>query len=196
MIKDDFSNRINKLWDLTSEIYKETKRPEAKYLWQNHVQTVAKNAAKLSGRFGGDKDSVVAGALLHDIADIWLERDDPTFDLKSQETAENLLIKSGFSPTEIKFINEEVIAPHSCLPNKKPETLEGKLMATADAVAHLTTNFYQEIYLIFFKHRKTESEYKQWVSGKLNRDFYDKIWFPQIQDELKQAYNNLLVNFK
>lgn len=48
----------------------------------------------------------------------------------------------NFSANEIDIIVDDAIEFHGCKNSELPKTLEGKIMATADALAHLKSNFY------------------------------------------------------
>jgi hypothetical protein len=190
------SPRLTKLFTLVETLYHSTARPEASYLWNSHVQEVARFAGELSSRFGADQDTAVAGALLHDIADIWLDRSEPSFEDTTTKTAIELLTQAGYNESEITFVMDQVIAPHSCYPGNLPTTLEGKVMATADAMAHLTSNFYREVYPLFFAKKKTVAEFNDWVRGKLDRDFNSKIFFAEVKEEVRGDYEKLMSEFK
>jgi HD superfamily phosphodiesterase len=189
------SDRVRKVWQNVTQLYSQTKRKEAFYLWKNHVQTVAKFAAELSDRFGGKKDLVVVGALLHDVADIWLEREDNAFEARTRGTIEEVLKEASFSFQETTFVMDEIIDPHSCHPDNLPSTLEGKVLATADALAHLTTTFYADARTVFFLTKKTDAEYLEWVKSKLYRDFNKKIFFEEIKKEISPRHQELIKQF-
>jgi metal-dependent HD superfamily phosphatase/phosphodiesterase len=161
--------------------------PDAWQRWcyENHVLIVA----KLATLYGGNKIFCVAGSLLHDIADSILGREDPDHERRSEALARELLIKSGFSPESTELILRDVIAPHSCK-NLIPETLEGKILATADAVAHLTSNFYS--YLAW--HHIDGGDYpgfKRWAQKKLEKDLNKKIFFEDVRKAMTINYKVL-----
>lgn len=104
--------RVQQVWQTVADLYVKTGRPEAVYLWNNHVRTVAKFTADLSDRFGGNKDLVIVGALLHDIADAWFERDDEKFDGKMKTTIKSVLLNSDFGKDELHFVQNEIIKFH------------------------------------------------------------------------------------
>ena len=87
----------------------------------------------------------------------------------------------------------QIITPHSCQ-EIKPATTEGKILATADAMAHLTTDFY----LHFCWTHEVEpdfDEYKKWVLKKIERDFNDKIFFEEERQLVKESYESIKLLF-
>ncbi len=185
------SNKIDIVGDEVTKAYESTTRKQAKYLWKYHVQVVANYAEQLSKQFGANPDLAVAGALLHDISDIWMERNDTQFEESVLRNVQGILKTAKYTPQEITFVADQVIAPHSCYPNHLPTALEGKVLATADAMAHLTTHFYKDIRQLFFA-RLTDEEYKEWVGKKLERDFNSKIFFPEIKAQVEPKYKELI----
>lgn len=71
--------KVSEIKTQVEKLYLLSPRTEAHWLWDNHVQIVASNAAELSDTYGGRKDLTIVGALFHDVADIELERDHPDF---------------------------------------------------------------------------------------------------------------------
>lgn len=192
----NLSSRLQALWNSVEDSYKASKRPQAHWMWAKHVPVVAENALRLAGENNADVERAVAGALLHDIADTELERDKVEFEHRNEEIIETKLTEAGFTEEEKKFIKNEVVAPHSCYPENMPTTLEGKILATADSMAHLATDFYREVYSVFFTNRKTDAEFKEWGQKKLVRDFNDKLFFENVREEMKPFYERLTVEFK
>lgn len=187
---DDLKNRIDKLY--------KAKNPNAAswkdWIYPNHVLVVTNTSEKLAIKYNARIDLVVSGALLHDVADTAMSRDNnEEHDKKSLEMARDLLSKSNFGSEEIETIINEIITPHSCK-EIKPSTVEGKILATADAMAHLTTDFY----LHFCWTHEVEPEldiYKKWVLKKIERDFNDKIFFEEEKQLVKENYKSIKLLF-
>ena len=114
----------------------------ADWLYERHVFVVAEKTAQLSERFNADAEPAVAAAMLHDIADAVMSRFDERHTEESLRIDRELLDVSGFSTDEIRLIIDDIIAKHSCRDGTVSESLAGKVMATADALAHITTDFY------------------------------------------------------
>jgi HD superfamily phosphodiesterase len=162
----------------------------ADWLYQNHIFVVADNATQLAKRFGGNSDIVVSASMLHDIGDAIMSRENPLHEEKSKEIARNLLRECKFSEDEIEIIVNDAIEFHGCKNGLIPKTHEGKVMATADAIAHLTSNFY-DYALDTLKKTDTVDDINNWALPKIERDFRDKIFFEDIRLELKSDYERV-----
>lgn len=137
-------DRIKKLESLVDDLYqrRDPNRDEwADWLYKNHVKVVADYADQLSDRFNADQQVSRAGALLHDIADAKISRFDANHELLSLEIAESLLRKSGYDENAIQLLVRDALPLHSCHDGNSPKSLEGKILATADALAHIKRTF-------------------------------------------------------
>src|SRR3989344_4826069 len=110
------------------------------WFFENHVQVVAKYGKEISSKFGANKEIVVLSALFHDIARAWGTTKDPNLMNESLSKAEEIMKNHGYDDKEVKKVKETIIT-HSCR-KVLPKTKEGKVLATADALAHLMTDFY------------------------------------------------------
>lgn len=180
-----------KLNTLVAAAYQNSDQDFGQWMWQHHVPVVAAKALELSQEYSADTDLAVAGALLHDFGDAFVHRFDPTHAAVSRSKAKPLLQKAGYTKAEATEVFEVVIAPHSCKDGVLPITVEGKVLATADAIAHLTTDFYLQFAWKHLPEGKTYDEFRQWVTQKIDRDFRVKIQFESIQDELISRYLSL-----
>lgn len=188
--------RHNKVAKIVKDAYKSSREDFAQWVLPNHLQFVAKKAEDISKRFNANEDMVVAAAWLHDFGDAFIDRHSTEFDEISKREATNVLKKSGYSDEEIKEIFEVIIEPHSCKDNNLPQTIEGKVLATADALAHLTTDFYVQFAWKHMPAGKSYQEYVVWVNEKLDRDFNQKIFFEEIRNQVETRYNALKEIFK
>ncbi|MGB3023464.1 MAG: HD domain-containing protein [Candidatus Saccharimonadales bacterium] len=159
----------------------------ADWLYINHVIVVAKEAVVLAEKYTANAELAEASALLHDIADASTKRNDPEHEKKSLDTARNILTSCGYSADEIQLIVDDALRFHSCHDSEKPSSLEGKILSTADAFAHLKTDFY--LYATWaFGTQKSFEDSKQWVLGKIERDFHAKIFFDDERAAWKHDY--------
>ncbi|MFA6522611.1 MAG: HD domain-containing protein [Patescibacteria group bacterium] len=184
--------RIEQLKNKVSDLYlaKDPNRADwADWLFENHIFVVAKNAEAIAKRYGAKADLVVAAALLHDIADAVMQREDEHHEEKSYEIAKELLGESGFSHEEIPLVID-AIKHHACHGEDLPETLEGKVMATADGMAHLQTDFY-DFALGVLLPIESPKKIRAWALPKIERDFRKKIFFDEIRTELTGDYERV-----
>lgn len=159
----------------------------AEWLYPHHVLIVAGQARQLAEKYGANAEIAELCGLLHDIADVSAERADPKHEEKSAKIARELLSDNGYSNDEIALIVDDALRFHSCHNGEQPSSLEGKILATADAYAHLKTDFY--FYAIYmFKNRMTYEESKQWVLAKLERDYRNKTLFEDEKAAWKRDY--------
>ncbi len=190
-------DRIVELKSKVDKLYES--RPESRADWADwmhkyHVFLVAREAEKLADRYGANKELAMAAAMLHDIADAVMKRNDPRHEEQSFLIARTFLKESGFSAEEIEVIVDDAIRLHSCYNNESPKSLEGKVMTTADAVVHLKSDFYDHAREEMSK-IKTEKEIANWALPKIERDFNNKILFEDIQKELRSSYEKIRTKF-
>src|SRR4030042_6164886 len=180
------NKKVLSLFSEIKKLYKKSPREFARWSPEGHIKKVTENIELISEREGGNKDLLIAAAYIHDIGDILLERDDPKREEYEKELSINLLKKHKFSEAEIHIILAEIIAPHSCK-EQNPETLDGKIFATADAMAHFKSDLYFYICWHHFK-KKSFSEFKHWLKEKIERDYQQKIQFPHWRKKMKPYY--------
>jgi HD superfamily phosphodiesterase len=184
---------LKKLEQAVHDLYdaKDPNREEwADWLNAHHVFVVADFAEQLAQRFAGRIEIARAAALLHDIADVEMSRFDPKHKETSLRIGRELLEKADYTPGDIATIIDDAVRHHSCHDGVTPASLEGKILATADAMAHLKTDFY--VYATWAKGKsKTLEEVKAWTLKKLERDYRNKILFPEVQEECARDYQML-----
>lgn len=190
-------DRITLLTEKVRELYEmpnSGKADWADWLYENHVLRVAEKAREFAERFGADPEIAAAAGILHDIADTTMKRSDQKHEAESLRIARDLLGETGFTDQEIRIIVDDALRFHSCYGNERPETIEGKVMAAADAVVHITTDFYGFALEQVLK-GNTKDEAQDWVLAKLDRDFNNKIYLDVIRDEIRTDYKKLKTRF-
>lgn len=182
--------RLQKLEQRVKELYEEDSpnRTEwASWLADNHVFVVADYATELAKSYGANEELARVAALLHDIADVKMKRSDETHEAESLRMARELMQEAGYSEEEIKLVVDDAIRYHSCYGDERPASKEGKILATADSLAHLKTDFY-----IFatqaLGRENTLEEIKDWVLKKIDRDLNNKILFDDVREEAMPDY--------
>ena len=189
-------NRIETLTKLVRERY-EAKDPNradwADWLYENHVFVVAEKARAIAEEEGANSELAEVAGMLHDIADASMSRFDPDHEAKSLEIARELLEEVGYEASEIAVVVDDALRFHGCRNGELPQTMEGKVLATADAVAHLTTDFYDFATTALADEGKTATEIQAWLQPKVERDYHRKIAFPSVRAECTEAYNKLSV---
>lgn len=186
-------NRLEKLKQRVAWLFeaKSHARDEwADWLWSEHQPYVANTARKVAVRFGANAELAEAGGWLHDIADAVMSRFADGHAETSMSMARQIMQDVGFSEDEIAIVVDDALRLHSCRDGKVPRSLEGKVLATADALAHLTTDYYQTTSRLWAE-RETPQVAKERVLSKSTRDFNDKIRFDEIREEVRPNYERI-----
>lgn len=185
--------KLKNLEQRVKELYREENpnRAEwASWLADNHVFIVADYATELAKRYGANEELARVAALLHDIADVKMKRDDTTHEAESLRMARELMQEVGYNEEETILVVDDAIRYHSCHGDERPSSTEGKILATADSLAHLKTDFY--VFATWALGRdSTLEEIKDWVLKKIDRDLNNKILFDDVREEVTPDYNRI-----
>lgn len=193
------TNRIEKLEEKVKDLHlhpKQNKHSVTKkdmvetfsIFWFLHLKPVIDYSKELAKKYKANLEIVWLSAILHDLARL---DDLEPHDEISSERAYDMLLKEGFS----KEIAEEVkntILTHRCREHK-PQTLEQKILATADAMSHFKPPFY-----LWFSAISTKPFKEQLESSlkKIERDYNEKIFFEEERELVKKEYEVLKKWFK
>ncbi|NTU46102.1 HD domain-containing protein [Candidatus Roizmanbacteria bacterium] len=186
-------DRLNKLEEKVRALYKENnpKRADwADWLADHHVFVVADNASKLAKKYGANEELARVAALLHDIADTKTQRSDEKHEELSLQMARELMKEAGYNDDEIKLVVDDAIRYHSCYEGEHPESIEGKILSTADSLAHLKTDFYVFATWAFARDMSLD-EIKEWILKKIDRDLNNKIFFDEVREEVSPDYERI-----
>lgn len=184
-------DRLEKLRQKVTELYSEDQPDRAEmadWLFEGHVLVVADYAKQLAERYGANSELAQAGALLHDIADYTMPRKAADFDEESLRIARQLMVECGYSPDEIALTVDDAIRYHSCHGEERPKSVEGRVLATADSLAHLKTDFYVYIVWMFAKRGESLEDIKAWTLQKIERDLNAKIAFDEVRESARKDY--------
>jgi len=158
----------------------ESRNPERSdwcdWMYAYHVFVTVDHALRLAEEHSGNIEYCYAGALLHDIADAVMSRFDAQHETANLRIADELLSASGFAADERMFISD-ILRQHSCPDDCQPAHLDGQIVATADAIAHIDSDFY--LYAAWWQGRTGQSftELHEWTAAKQQRDLNVKICF-------------------
>jgi HD superfamily phosphodiesterase len=130
-----------------------------------------------------DRDIVGLGVWFHDVGR--LRGQDEGHDVYGAEEARRVLTEKNYSPDKIERVFE-VCRAHRCK-NIKPESLEAKIVATADAMSHFTHSFYFRLFQ-FYINDLSFDQIREKAYQKLERDFNDKIAFDEGREEVRRQY--------
>lgn len=160
-----------------------------------HIFKVMQNAEWLCERFPeADKDLIRALVWLHDIVYFTdILKIDVHAGLGAVK-AKEMMAAIGIDGPEAEIVFE-AIACHSCKGDKLPTSLEGKILATADAMAHFSPDFYLSLLIDGKQEKQTVAEFKQYALQKLERDFNGKkIFFDFAREKIRSSYE-IMKNF-
>jgi putative nucleotidyltransferase with HDIG domain len=184
---DDLYQGVEKLY--TQKL--DSRDDWADWLYPNHVVPVTENAKRVAERVGADVELSQAAALLHDIADATMHRTNPDHEAESLKIARELMQKHGYTEDEIALIVDDAIRYHSCHGGERPASKEGLVLATADSLAHLQTDFYFFAAWGFGASGRSLEDLKAWALKKIDRDLNSKISFDEIREEARPDYEAL-----
>lgn len=186
--------RLQKLEAKVKALYqqKDPARDEwADWLAANHVFVVADYTTELARKHGANEELARAAALLHDIADVKMERKNERHEKESLNMARDLMHESGYTDDEVKLVVDDAIRFHSCHGDERPDSVEGKILSTADSMAHLKTDFYIYATWAFGYDQRTLEEVKAWALKKIERDLNNKMFFDEVRRELVPDYKRI-----
>lgn len=154
-----------------------------------HIYKVLQNTEWLCEKLPeADKDMVRALVWLHDIIYFTdISKIDAHAGLGAVKARE-MMDAIGICGSEAEIIFE-AIACHSCKGDKLPASLEGKILATADAMAHFSPDFYLSLLIDGKQEKCSVSEFKAYALQKLERDFNGKkIFFDFAREKIRASY--------
>lgn len=151
--------------------------------WFFHVKPVIDYSKELAKKYNGNLETLWLAAIFHDISRL---DDLEPHDEIGAEKAYNFLLQEGFNEKAAGEVRD-IIFTHRCKIHK-PQTLEQKILATADAVIHFKAPFY-----FWWEHISKSDLKKNFESGlkKVERDFNDKILFEEEKYAVKREYEVL-----
>lgn len=148
---------------------------EADTYLPKHINEVEGWAQKITKDHPVDTEVLLLSVYLHDIGHAFGDHKD--HDLKSEVVAKRFLKKMGLNEDKISKV-AHCIRAHRCK-DVQPETIEAKILATADSLSHMTDGCYMGMVI---------DGKKDLALGKLERDYRDVGLFPKIKKEIAPLY--------
>ncbi len=152
--------------------------------WSHHIVSVVKYAKILARKLKADEEICEIAALLHDYASVLKKEWYPQHHIHSARLAEKLLSKYNYPPEKIEKV-KRCILTHRASKGLSQRTLEAKILASADALAHFD-NVHSLLYLAFVRHRMGIDEGTEWVLNKLKRSW--RKLMPEAKELIKDKY--------
>jgi putative nucleotidyltransferase with HDIG domain len=136
---------------------------DKEFFWLAHIKSVVKYAGMLADEYECDKEVVVVSAWLHDIRKINGQME--LHHVYGADDAEKLLLKWDYDKEKIAKV-KHCILTHSSDKNYPPDTIEAKILASADALSH-----FDNLPLMINKayHITTPDKVNEWILAKYER---------------------------
>jgi uncharacterized protein len=182
-MKHNYRSIISAVKRLVKEANDSPKNKYGDTVWKYHLGLVAKHAIALAEKLKADSEVVVLAAYLHDYAALLDIKNAPRHHLIGAKEAARILKKLGLPAEKIKAV-KECIYSHRGSVHIRKKSLEAKIVASADAMAH----FYyipDMFYLAYGVHRLKTEDGAAWLKAKLQRS-WDKIVLPEGREMIKR----------
>jgi len=156
------------------------------WFYDVHLLAVERFAGELLGKLpDADREVVLLGVWLHDLQRVrGIEGDHAK---SGAIEAEKVMQQFGYPEETIDKV-KEIILTHSCKDDELPDTLEGKILASADAMSHYVNDFYLTI---ASTGERSAKDFKKWALEKLDRDYSKKIFFDFAKQTVEKRHKVL-----
>jgi len=154
------------------------------YALDTHFIPVVENAKNLAPKLGADQEIVELAAWLHDYASVYDVKLMPEHHLHSPKFAQEILKDLNYPQDKIDQVNH-CIKAHRGSQNIKRETIEAECVASADAMAHITS-FPSLLILAWQVHNLDFQEGIDFALGKMERSWQKLI--PEARELVKEQY--------
>lgn len=175
---------------LQKEIYTRCQKPTNKFGMgvYHHIEAVVKNGELLAEKYGADKEVVMIGAWLHDIASITDYELYEEHHIHGVEMAYDILKQFDYDELKIALV-QACIRNHRGSVCAEKSSIEERCVADADAVSHFY-NIPNLLYLAFVERGLTMEEGTKYVREKLERS-YRKL-SPESKEYYKEKYQQVM----
>jgi putative nucleotidyltransferase with HDIG domain len=153
--------------------------------YKYHLLPVVEYAAKLAEICEVNKEVVELSAWLHDIGRIKFGA--RNHELTGAAEAERLLKQFGYSAEIIEQVKHCILA-HRGSGSIRPQTMEAKVVAAADALAHF--DMFLPLLTAIGKRGKGKDDkiLYRWIYEKMERDWNKKILIPEAMEIAEEKY--------
>lgn len=160
---------------IRSEVYKIVEKaaisPQNIYTaaWKHHILVVVKFSLDLGKKVKADLEVLELAALLHDYASLLDKNFNKEHHVHGARLAKEILEKLNVPDDKTKII-QDCIMSHRGSVKLKRETKEAKILASADAMSHIS-ELASMFYLTYGVHKFKTKEGAEWLKGKLERSW-------------------------
>ena len=138
-------------------------------VWPFHIMPVAEHSLKLGKKLKADLEVLELAALLHDLAAVTHKKYAEDHHIHGAKMAGKILNDLGLPEEKIAKIKNCILNHRGSKPGKR-ESLEEKILASADAMSHFT-ELADMMYLTYGVHKLKTVEGAIWLKGKLTRSW-------------------------
>ena len=172
-------------------VKKEHESEDFKY----HISVVVKNALKLAEIKKANKEIVELGALLHDIGRTHGLKPGEINEhhLKSYEISKKILQELNYLKDKSEKVLKCILSHRGNNDDYPPESLEEKIVANADAMAHFDS--FLDLFKEFIQQEKFDKAIEL-IESKIDRDWNKKLTLPEARKISKEKYNAIKLLLK
>jgi uncharacterized protein len=150
-----------------------------------HIVSVVDNALLLAKRLNADVEIVEVAAYLHDIAWAFEKcRRDNEHHVVGAKKTEEILREFGYDEEFIKKVTHCVLT-HRGRNDLAPKTIEAKIIANADAMAHFDT--FLDLFSFFMEGNSFEDAVSELID-KMDRNWNKKLTLPEAKEMVEEKY--------
>ena len=153
--------------------------------WNYHFIPVVEHSLALGKKFNADLEVLELAALLHDYAAIYDYALYKEHHIHGARLAKVELEKLSYPEDKIKHI-QDCILNHRGSKENGHKTIESKILASADAMSHITEPA-DMFFLSFGIHKYKTREGSEWLKGKVNRS-WNKIVLDEAREMVRPQY--------
>jgi len=137
--------------------------------WECHIMPVVNHSLKLGKLLKADLEVLELAAYLHDIASISNVKYVEKHHTYGAQMAKQILRKLNYPEYRINLVTKCILTHRGSIKARR-DTLEAKILASADAMSHFS-KLVEMFYLAFKIHGYTTKQGVPWLKGKLERSW-------------------------
>jgi uncharacterized protein len=189
MKRNNNKNTIENIKNLVKKACRKDTNAYGHGSWSHHILTVVKYSKMLAKKLNADIEIVEIAALLHDYASVVNKEWMPEHHIHSARLAEEILRKHRYPENKIKKVKHCIIS-HRASKQIPRESIEAKIVASADALAHFD-KVNSLLYFVFIHQKMNIDEGTKWVLAKLERSW--KKLIPEAKEMVREKYKAIKI---
>ncbi|MFO8016586.1 MAG: HD domain-containing protein [Candidatus Woesearchaeota archaeon] len=152
--------------------------------WRAHIESVVKYSRILAGKTDADEEVCELSAWLHDIIKIRDGKKD-LHHVNGSEEAVRILEEYGYPKDRIQQV-KHCILTHSSDENYTPESVEAKIVASADALSHFD-NLLELAHYAFVIKKESVDQCRETLLRKYEKS-WNKLLIPEAREIARPKY--------